>query len=82
MTYRRTIFFTQLILLVLTGCQNTSHEEYSISQFIKTTSIRGSSFSPDESEILFSSDETGVFNAYTISVNGGKTTALTTSIGN
>jgi len=54
-------------------------KKYTIEQFMATTSISGASFSPDEKQILFSSNESGIFNAYTIPVNGGKPAALTRS---
>ena len=54
-------------------------QKYSIEQFLKTTSYSGSSFSPDNSKILISSDETGVFNVYEISVSDGSTKQLTNS---
>jgi dipeptidyl aminopeptidase/acylaminoacyl peptidase len=54
-------------------------KQYTIEQFLKTTSFNGSSFSHDKSKILVSSDETGVFNAYSIEVSGGKKTQLTKS---
>ena len=52
--------------------------EYDARTFHETTAIRGASFSPDENKILFSSDASGVFNAYSISVDGGEATPLTT----
>jgi dipeptidyl aminopeptidase/acylaminoacyl peptidase len=52
---------------------------YTIEQFMNTAAVGGASFSPDEKEILFSSDETGVRNVYSIPVTGGKARALTTS---
>ena len=39
-------------------------ETYSIDQFMDNTSVFGSSFSPDEEKILFTSNESGVYNAY------------------
>jgi dipeptidyl aminopeptidase/acylaminoacyl peptidase len=54
-------------------------KKYTIEQFMTTTSISGASFSHDEKQILFSSNESGIFNAYTISVNGGKPVPLTKS---
>ena len=44
-----------------------------------TTSITGASFSADESRILFSSNKTGIWNAYTIPVAGGEWTPMTKS---
>ena len=52
---------------------------YTIEQFMATTSVTGASFSKDEKRILFSSNQSGIFNVYTIPVGGGKATPLTTS---
>ncbi|HEV7766857.1 MAG TPA: S9 family peptidase [Thermoanaerobaculia bacterium] len=54
-------------------------KQYTIEQFINTVAVGGASFSPDEKEILFSSDESGVRNVYSVAVSGGKAKALTTS---
>lgn len=54
-------------------------KQYTIEQFMNTVAVSGASFSPDEKEILFSSDESGIRNVYTIPVSGGKARALTTS---
>jgi dipeptidyl aminopeptidase/acylaminoacyl peptidase len=56
-------------------------KKYSIEQFMKTVSIGGSSFSFDEKSILFSSNESGVFNAFVIPVAGGKPSQVTFSKG-
>ncbi|CAN5135005.1 S9 family peptidase [soil metagenome] len=55
--------------------------EYTIQDFLGTTNVSGASFSPDGSKILVSSDETGVYNAYAISVAGGDPAQLTRSTG-
>ena len=54
-------------------------KQYTIEQFISTVAVSGASFSPDEREILFSSDESGVRNVYSIPVSGGNARALTQS---
>ncbi|MGF6183711.1 dipeptidyl aminopeptidase/acylaminoacyl peptidase [Massilia sp. UYP32] len=54
-------------------------KRYTIEQFMATTSLTGASFSKDEKQILFSSNESGIFNAYTLPVGGGKPRALTAS---
>jgi dipeptidyl aminopeptidase/acylaminoacyl peptidase len=54
-------------------------KQYTIEQFLDTTSIAGASFAPDESRILFSSNKTGIWNAYTIPVGGGPWTPVTAS---
>lgn len=53
--------------------------QYAIQQFLESTSVFGSSFSPDGSKILVSSDESGIYNAYAISVDGGTPVQLTSS---
>ncbi|HEX5758697.1 MAG TPA: S9 family peptidase [Thermoanaerobaculia bacterium] len=53
--------------------------EYTIQQFLGTTTMSGSSFSPDGTKILVSSNQTGVFNAYAVPVDGGAAQPLTRS---
>jgi len=52
---------------------------YPIQDFLRTTNFTGASFSPNNSKVLVSSDETGVFNAYAIPVAGGRPIQLTDS---
>jgi dipeptidyl aminopeptidase/acylaminoacyl peptidase len=54
-------------------------KQYSIEQFMATTRFTGASFSPDEKKLLFSSNQSGIFNAYSAPVAGGKPKALTQS---
>jgi dipeptidyl aminopeptidase/acylaminoacyl peptidase len=56
-----------------------SSKQYTIEQFLATTSISGASFSADEKKILFSSNKTGIYNVYSIVVTGGEPAALTSS---
>src|SRR5215510_288414 len=53
--------------------------QYAIEDFMDTVRIMGSSFSADETSILVSSDETGIFNAYTVSIRTGERVPLTRS---
>ncbi len=53
--------------------------QYSIEEFIESTSIGGAYFSSDESRILFSSNKTGVWNVYSMPVAGGEWTPVTRS---
>ena len=68
------------------GCQPKSDyrevKQYPIEQFMKTVAIGGSSFSHDERLILFSSNKTGIYNAFTVPVGGGEPTQLTNSTTN
>lgn len=54
-------------------------KQHPIEDFIDTTGVGGAAFSPDESQILFSSNKTGIWNAYTMPVNGGEWTPITAS---
>lgn len=55
--------------------------QYTIEEFIATTGVSGASFSADETRILFSSNRSGVWNAYSMPLAGGDWTALTRSTG-
>jgi dipeptidyl aminopeptidase/acylaminoacyl peptidase len=54
-------------------------KQYTIEQFYATTGVRDASFSSDEKRILFSSNQTGVYNVYSVPVAGGEPTNLTSS---
>lgn len=56
-----------------------STKQYTIEQFLTTTAIGGSSFSPDEKSILFSSNKSGIYNVYNVPVAGGEPKQLTRS---
>ncbi len=68
-------------LLLNTHRQQTQADvpSYTIEQFLKTVNFRGASFAPDNSKLLVGSDESGVFNAYAIPVDGEAVTQLTHS---
>src|SRR5436305_11286548 len=52
---------------------------YTIDQFLANTAYGGASFSPDGRKLLVGSNQTGVFNAFSIPVDGGKPVQLTDS---
>jgi dipeptidyl aminopeptidase/acylaminoacyl peptidase len=62
-----------------TPAKATAVKQYTIEQFMDTTRIGGSSFSPDEKSILFHSNKSGIFNVYTVPVGGGAPQQLTNS---
>lgn len=53
--------------------------QYTIEQFMDTVRIGGGSFSPDEKEILYHSNQSGIFNVYTVGTSGGTARQLTNS---
>jgi len=65
--------------LLATVSAQRQPKPYTIEQFLDTTSIAGATFSADESRILFSSNKTGIWNAYTVPVAGGPWTPITSS---
>ena len=88
----RTTFWTGCALscaAIVTGCATSPGastatpdvRQFSIEDFLDTTTMFGASFSPDERKILVSSDETGVLNAYAVAVDGGGQQRLTESTG-
>lgn len=54
-------------------------KKYSIEQFLNTKRYVGGAFNFSEERIFFSSDESGVFNVYSVPVEGGNQTQLTHS---
>jgi dipeptidyl aminopeptidase/acylaminoacyl peptidase len=84
-----------IVTLLLLGCtpdqpvskgaeQPLAHQKYSAEQFFQTTGYRmgGSgpyAFSAVNGDLIVSSDETGVYNAYRLDVESGQMTVLTAS---
>jgi dipeptidyl aminopeptidase/acylaminoacyl peptidase len=54
-------------------------KQYSIEQFMDNEAVGGGSFSSDKSNLLVSSNRSGIYNVYTVPVKGGKMTAITKS---
>jgi dipeptidyl aminopeptidase/acylaminoacyl peptidase len=79
---KRLALFAATLLFAVAACaadKPRQPKQYTIEQFMKTTAMGGASFSADDSRILFHSNESGIFNAYSVPVTGGKPTALTQS---
>ncbi|MFL5417340.1 MAG: alpha/beta fold hydrolase [Myxococcales bacterium] len=76
---KRTVLAALLVPAAALAAPKRPSQRYSIEQFMATTRVSGASFSADEKRILFSSNESGVFNAYSVPVTGGKAVALTSS---
>ncbi len=53
--------------------------QYTIQQFLATTAVSGPSFSSDGSRVLFTSDASGIPNAFTVPFEGGPVIPLTRS---
>ena len=82
---KQRIYLILMVSFMLLACQKSEYrevEQYTIEQFMNIISIGGSSFSADESTILFSSNQSGIYNAYSIPVEGGQPTQITNSTDN
>ena len=86
-SHRFALVFAALVALAVSAFGQSAKKstaarnvkQYTIEQFLTTTAIGGSSFSPDEKSILFSSNKSGIYNVYTIPVTGGEPKQLTRS---
>ena len=85
--YKKYLCLCLLCSIAFLACQKSKEGEaeyrevkqYTIEQFMNTVSIGGGSFSADEEKILFSSNQTGIYNAYSIPADGGDPTQITQS---
>src|SRR5215510_5408773 len=55
------------------------NKRYTIEQFMDTSRVSGIAFSHDESSVLVSSNETGIFNVFSVPVADGRMRQLTFS---
>ena len=81
----KTKFLGLFLLSVLFSCKQEEKiaqreiQEYSIEQFMDNEAVGGGSFSADNSNLLVSSNRTGIYNVYTVVSTGGEMTAITAS---
>lgn len=79
------LYFGLVVLLAnwsCTGEKPRDVKQYSIEQFYKNVSIGGGSFSADESKLLVSTNETGIYNVMALPVDGSAPVALSHSTDN
>jgi len=70
------------LLLFCPAAAQTPVKKYTIQQFMNTTRLSGAVFSPDESKLVFNSNQSGTVNAYEMPLTGGAAKPLTTSTTN
>lgn len=68
-----------ILVISCNGKKEKEIEKYSISQFHKNVSIGGGQFSADDSKILFSSNETGIYNVFEINIGDRSKKQITNS---
>lgn len=79
---KRNYLFLFLIATVLLACNTKKKLEvptYTLEQFYKNKSVSGGSFSSDNSKLLVSSNETGIYNLFELPVDGSPAKQLTNS---
>ncbi|MCP9201011.1 DPP IV N-terminal domain-containing protein [Gramella sp. GC03-9] len=76
---KNTIYLLFFLSAFVFAQNNQDPKEYSIEQFYENTRIGGGRFSPDESKLLISSDESGIFNLYEIDISTGEKKAISSS---
>jgi dipeptidyl aminopeptidase/acylaminoacyl peptidase len=73
------LFITMALLITGCGLLDKEVKKYSIEQFYKNTRVAGGAFSADETKLLVSSDQSGIFNVYEIAIATGRKTQITFS---
>lgn len=73
------IAISVILLVSCTGKKSPEIGQYTIDQFYKNVNIGFSAFSPDESKLLVTSNETGIYNVFEISLSDGSKKQITNS---
>lgn len=74
------LLFPFSLFLLLVGCsQQKDQKQYSVDQFYKNNNVSGGSFSADEIKVLFSSNESGIYNLYEVTISDGSQRMVTNS---
>ncbi|QBA65634.1 S9 family peptidase [Muriicola soli] len=76
-----------IFLVILWNCKQTEETDsiaenlktYTIEQMMDNENVGGGSFSPDLSKLLVTSNRSGIYNMYTVAVEGGPFQAVTES---
>lgn len=77
---KRAIYLMLLVCFPVLAQQDTSAvKNYTIEEFYGNTRISGGEFSNDETKLLMSSDESGIFNVYEINISDGTKKQITNS---
>ena len=83
---KKIIIISVAVCFVLVCCTSDKAvktvQQYTIKQFMDNINYFGGSFSHDEERLLISSNETGIYNAYEMPVEGGDLVPLTESDSN
>ena len=78
---KRLIFCISLFVVFI-KCNESPKKEislYNIEDFFNNISISGGSFSSSEDKLIYSSNQSGIFNIYEVDINGGEVEQLSNS---
>ena len=74
--------FSTLLFIIIVGCneyQKRDITKYKIDAFFDNIAISGGYFSSSEDKLIFSSNESGIYNVYEVNIDNGAISQLTNS---
>ena len=74
--------FSILLLIIIVGCNKSQKRDitkYKIDAFFDNIAISGGYFSSSEDKLIFSSNESGIYNVYEVNIDNGAVSQLTNS---
>ena len=74
--------FSILLFIIMVGCNESQKRDitkYKIDAFFDNIAISGGYFSSSEDKLIFSSNESGIYNIYEVNINNGAVSQLTNS---
>ena len=74
--------FSILLLIIIVGCNKSQKRDitkYKIDAFFDNIAISGGYFSSSEDKLIFSSNESGIYNVYEVNIDNGAISQLTNS---
>ena len=74
--------FSILLFIIIVGCNESQKRDitkYKIDAFFDNIAISGGYFSSSEDKLIFSSNESGIYNIYEVNINNGAVSQLTNS---
>ena len=77
---KKLIFFISLIIII--GCNESQKKDfakYDVEEFFNNVAISGGYFSSLSDKLIYSSNESGIYNIYEVNINNGEASQLTHS---
>ena len=77
---KKLIFF--ILLIIIIGCNKSQKKDfakYDVEEFFNNVAISGGYFSSSSDKLIYSSNESGIYNIYEVNINNGEASQLTHS---